>query len=143
MSFDLKISNGSFIFSDDGTLKKVFNEDKLRQDVIKIILTPQGTLKLHPWYGSPINERAIGKVLPANLLDTEMSSSILFAINNLIKLQGLQIKDGQYTTPNELIGQVLNISVERSIYESRQYNIVIDILTKRGTTIRENFALTS
>jgi len=139
MSFDLKLSNGSFNFDADGTLQRLFNEEKIKQDIIKILLTSQGKVKMHPWYGSPLSERVIGKVLPFNILETEVADAVNFCLNNLIKLQSMQLKDGQYLTPNEQISQIVNVTVQRSAYDSRQYNIVVDVATKKGGVIREVF----
>lgn len=139
MSFDLKLTDGSFNFGADGSATKLFNEEKLKQDIIKIILTTQGQAKLHPWYGSPLGEKVIGKVLPFNILENEVSDAINFCLNNLIKLQSLQSKDGQYITPNEQLSQILNVNVKRSTYDARQYNIAVDVSTKKGSVIREVF----
>jgi hypothetical protein len=139
MSFDLKIVDGSFNFGSDGTLQRLFNEEKLKQDVIKILLTTQGESKVHPWYGSPMGSRVIGKVMPFNIMENEVTDAVNFCLNNLIKLQTLQSRDGQYLTPNEQISQVINVKVQRSIYDSRQYNIVIDVSTKKGSVVREVF----
>jgi hypothetical protein len=139
MSFDLKLVNGSFNFSSDGSLDRLFNEDKLKQDIIKILLTSQGQVTLHPWYGSPLGDRVIGKVLPFNILESEVADAVNFCLNNLMKMQALQLRDGQYLTPNEQLSQILNVKVQRSMYDSRQYNIVIDVTTKKGSVIREVF----
>jgi phage baseplate assembly protein W len=139
MSFDLKLVNGSFSFGSDGALQRIFNEDKLKQDIVKILLTSQGSSALNPWYGSPLGDRVIGKAMPFNILETEVADAVNFCLTNLMKLQALQLKDGQYLTPNEQLSQILNVKVQRSLYDARQYNIVIDVTTKKGSVIREVF----
>ena len=139
MSFDLKLVNGTFNFGADGSLQRLFNEEKLKQDIVKVILTTQGKVKLHPWYGSPLSDRVIGKNLPFNILENEVADAVNFCLNNIMKLQSLQLKDGQYLTPNEQISQILNVSVQRSAFDARQYNIVIDVSTKGGSPVREVF----
>lgn len=139
MSFDLKLTNGSFEFGPNGSLQCIFNEEKLKQDIIKILLTSQGGDKLHPWYGSPLGERVIGKALPFNILESEVADAVNFCLTNIMKLQKLQLKDGQHLTPTEQLSQILNVKVQRSLYDSRQYNIVIDVSTKKGSVIREVF----
>jgi hypothetical protein len=139
MSFDLTLVNGSFNFSADGSLQRIFNEEKLKQDIVKILLTTQGSVMLNPWYGSPLSERVIGKNMPFNILETEVADAVNFCLNNIIKLQALQLKDGQYLTPNEQLSQILNVKVQRSLYDTRQYNIVIDVGTKKGSVIHEVF----
>lgn len=139
MSFDIKLKDGTFDFNPDGSLKTVANDEKLKQDVVKIVLTTQGTNRINPWYGSPLGERVVGKVLPEGILDLEVKDAINFCIENLTKLQQLQVRDSQYTTPSEHIGQIRDIRIEKSRSDQRQYNIIIDIATKKGTILREVF----
>jgi hypothetical protein len=86
-----------------------------------------------------MGDRVIGKSLPFNILEKEVADAVNFCLTNLIKLQSLQLKDGQYLTPNEQLSQILNVDVKRSAYDSRQYNIVVDVTTKKGSVIREVF----
>lgn len=141
MSFDLKLENGDILLGSDGGPQRVFNDDKLRQDIIKIILTPLGSNQLFQWYGSPLTERAIGKVLDKRILDMEMSNSIIYALNNLMALQEEQEKTGQYVSPAEAIGQILNVEIEPSVYDSRQINISIAVASRRSNVISESFEL--
>ena len=52
MSFDLKIEGGDIKLEADGSLTTVFDNNKLRQEVVKILLTKLGENKYHPSYGS-------------------------------------------------------------------------------------------
>jgi phage baseplate assembly protein W len=143
MSFDFKISGGDIEFDTTGTPVMVYDSKKLRQDLIKIILTPLGSNKAYPWYGSPISEKTIGKTLDPKILDFEMRSSLMYAINNLMELQKVQSKDGQYLSPGEVIAQIKEVRVEPSIYDGRQFNITIVIATRRGDLLNESFTLTA
>lgn len=142
MSFDLKISGGDILLDSTGNPILVFDLEKLRQEIVKMILTPLGTNKRYPWYGSPLSEKTIGKVLEPTILNFEMKSSIMYAINNIIELQKLQKKDGQYTSPGETISEILDIQVSPSIYDARQYDIFISVSTRRGDVVKESFTLT-
>lgn len=142
MSFDLKIANGDISFNASGNPELLFDVEKLKQDLVKIILTPIGSNKIYPWYGSPLSEKAIGKALDKKVLDMEMQSALMYAINNLLELQKLQIKDGQYLSPAESISQVKDLRLEQSIYDFRQFNISIVVLTRRGDVVNESFTLT-
>lgn len=142
MSFDLKIDKGDLVLTPAGDVKKVFNDEKLRQDLLKIILTPLGSNITFPWYGSPITSKVIGKALDPRILDLETQSALEYAINNLIKIQKLQVKDGQYASPSEHIGQILDIRLEPSRFDARQYNISIAVSTRRADVVAETFTLT-
>ena len=51
MSYDLKLENGDLRISNTGDLILVIDNEKLLQDAIKILITPLGGNKTHPWYG--------------------------------------------------------------------------------------------
>ena len=143
MSFDLKLSGGDLEITSTGGLKRIFNEDKLLQDIIKIVLTPQGSSQLYPWYGSPLSDRVIGKVLDPKLLDFEMTNALLFSLNTLKDLQRAQEIDGQYLSPTEVLSQIRNIQVIPNIYDGRAYSIVISVATRRGNIVEETFTVTT
>lgn len=142
MSFDLKIEDGDIVFNTSGSPKFVFDDNKLKQDVVKILLTPVGSNRLYPWYGSPLSDKVVGKVLDKKVLDLEIQNAIMYAINNLIELQKLQMKDGQYLSPGEVIAQVKDIIFEPNANDARQLNVLIEIATRRGDIINESFILT-
>lgn len=141
MSFDLKLTNGDLTLNASKTLDAVFNDDKLRQDLVKVLLTPLGSNKLFPWYGSPLTERAIGKALDLNILNIEMTNSILFSINNLMTLQKDQEKNGQYVSPAEAISKINNVQAQPSIYDPRQINIDVSVSSRRANVVEESFKL--
>lgn len=143
MSFDFKLTNGDFELSRAGVPAVVRDENKLRQDLLKIILTPIGANKRYPWYGSSINSSLVGRLLDPKLFDSEANSILEFAINNLIRLQKDQEKSGQFLTPAEAISQIVEIAVERSRFDGRQYNIFVTVSTRRSNVVTETFALTA
>jgi len=67
MSFDLKIVNNDLSINPDGTIQTTYDNEKLKQDVIKIILTPVNSNAFHRWYGSSISQRVIGQVFRMNI----------------------------------------------------------------------------
>lgn len=142
MSFDLKLANGDLKIDQNGGLEKVYNEEKLTQDLLKIVLTPQGTNPLYPWYGSPLNERTIGTLLDPKILNFEMVNAIQLAIRNLMELQKAQERDGQYISPSEAIGQILDIDILRSPYDARAYYLKIKVAARRGNVVEESFSVT-
>lgn len=140
MSFDLKIRGGDISIAQDGTLETVFDNGKLRQDIVKILLTKLGENKFHPSYGSEIGSLQIGHVPDQNLLESDLSSSAEYAINKLILLQSFQSKK-QYITPGERIVALLDASVARDDADPRLYNIFISVQTGKLTTLTESITV--
>lgn len=142
MSFDLTLENGDIRIGGDGAFEKVFNETKLRQDLVKIIVTPLGTMPLFPWYGSPLAERTIGTAagLDPKIRDAEMTNALSFAINNLQSLQLEQEKE-QFISPAEAISQIKDVIVQQSPYDPRQFNVTVSVITRRANVVDETFNL--
>ena len=140
MSFDLKIEDSDLKIKGDGTITTVTDTPKLRQDILKIILTSLGSNKFHPWYGCAVGENTIGKNLPQNLLEEEIKSSIEQSLMNLRTLQKAQISSQQVSLA-EQIAEIGKIDVGRNPVDPRQINIIVSILTKRLTKIEEVFTV--
>ena len=141
MSFDFKLDGGDIKIGPSGTIVQVVDDAKLRQDLLKIILTPLGTNQLYPWYGSPINARTVGKLLDPKILKLEATNAIIYAINNLMKLQKDQERSGQFLTPSEAISQMLEVLVEQSRFDGRQFNVSVSVATRRSNVVSEAFSL--
>lgn len=136
MSFDLKINRGDISIGTNGSLETVFDNAKLRQDILKILLTNLGENKFHSNYGSKIGQLDIGFIADKNLLESDLESSVDEAIRYLIRAQNNQQKY-QYLTPGEVIAGIKNISVERDKVDPRLYNIFISVYTKNLNIITE------
>lgn len=140
MSFDLKLENGDLVIDGTSDLAQVFNDTKLRQDVIKIIVTPLGSMTLFPWYGSPLSERVIGTAagLDPKLREAEIQNSLIFALNNLQALQSEQERQ-QFITPAETIGRIGEISIQISPFDPRQFTVIVSVITRRANVVEETF----
>jgi phage baseplate assembly protein W len=141
MSFDLKIVNNDLSIGRDGLLEIVKDNEKLAQDVIKIILTPLGSNRYHRWYGSSIGDRTIGLVVDASITQIEAERAVQMSLSNLIALQQAQTKT-QYVSPGETIASIREVSVLRDPQDPRQYQIVVSLLTRQLTVVEETFTLT-
>lgn len=141
MSFDLELVDGDLVLKTDGTLKTVTDTPKLRQDILKIIMTSLGENKFHLWYGSGVSN-AIGKSYPENLLALEIETSIRQSLEKLQKLQVTQASL-QSVSLAETILKVDSVDVERSSTDPRQINIIVKLITKRLTLIEEVFTVIS
>jgi hypothetical protein len=140
MSFDLRIVNNNLNLNPDGTLQTVRDNQKLAQDILKIILTSVGSNKFFKWYGSTIGIRIIGNVLDASQTETEAIRSIQNALSNLIALQKSQSKI-QYVSAGEMIAVVRGITVLEDYTDPRLYEINVSILTRKLTVVEETFVL--
>lgn len=142
MSFDIEIVNGDIEMKSDGQIRTVSDTPKLRQDVLKIILTTLGSNKFHPWYGCVISDSVIGRGFPNNLLISSITTSIKESLDRLKTLQMSQAS-GQRVSLSEMIAEVGDIEVERNGVDPRQINIRVSVWTKRLSKIEELFTLIS
>lgn len=137
MSFDLKIEGGDLAITQDGLVDAVVDNAKLRQDIIKILLTKLGENKFHPSYGSEIGILNIGYLADQELIEIDLQSSVRDAILKLIALQKSQSRK-QFLTPGERIISLLGSSVQRDEVDPRLYNIFITVQTGSLTALTES-----
>jgi len=142
MSFDLELINNDIKISTNGDVRVVTDTPKLRQDVLKIIITPLGSSTINPWYGCSVNDDIIGKNLPELLNDSMIRDSIFQSLENLRTLQKSQMSD-QNVSLAEVIKSIIDIHAERDSDDPRKINIVVSILTARLSKIDEVFTLTA
>lgn len=140
MSFDLKIEGGDIVIGQDGGLTTVFDNAKLRQDVIKILLTKLGENKFHPSYGSEVGVINIGHIPDQELLELDLQASVRDAVNKLIALQRSQSRK-QFLTPGERIISLLGVSAQRDEVDPRLYSIFLTIQTGALTSISESITI--
>lgn len=137
MSFDLKIEGGDIRLEKDGSLSTVIDNSKLRQDIIKILLTKLGENKFHPTYGSEVGSLNIGHIPDQELLELDLQSSVEDSINKLIALQRAQSRK-QFLTPGERIIALLGVSAQRDLADPRLYSIFITVQTGALTSVTES-----
>jgi hypothetical protein len=140
MSFDLKIEGGDIKIDADGTVSTVFDNYKLRQDIVKILLTKLGENKYHPTYGSEIGSIQIGNIPDLEFLETDLKASVENSIQKIIALQKGQSRS-QFLTPGERLIGISKVSVERDTIDPRLYNIFIGVQTGALTTITESVTI--
>ena len=140
MSFDLALERGDIKIGVSGSVKTVNGNAKLRQDIIKILLTELGDNKFHPKYGSYIGALQIGYHADNKLVSLDLENSARKAVRNLMSLQRSQSRK-QTLTPGELIIDIVNISVSRDDVDPRLYNIFVSVLTQELTEVRDNITV--
>lgn len=142
MSFDLELINNDLSIKTNGEIRTITDTPKLRQDIIKIILTPLGSVINHPWYGCVVSEDIIGKNLPDHITNSQISAAISQSLDRLKTLQKSQSAT-QKMSLAEIIDAVGEVFVERDSTDPRKLNIIITVLTKRLTKIEELFTIIS
>jgi len=140
MSFDFKLISGSFALNSSGDIDTVEHNDKLSQDVIRVIATAVGENKLHQWYGTTIQDRIVGSGLPRSLVKEEIEGTIRFALQNLKSIQEQTERAGQILSPREAISVIENVSVTDTT-DPRQLFVQISIRTRSGNRLQEQVSL--
>lgn len=142
MSFDLKITNGDLVIN-QGTLQQVQDSEKLIQDILKILLTDVGSNPLHPAYGSFLSRSVVGNPMQTNVIVQVAQSQINTCLTNLQQLQQLQLKSFQKVSADEQLAAITGISVIRSTFDLRLFNIKISGLTKGFQPVSTAFTVST
>jgi phage baseplate assembly protein W len=142
MSFDLALIDSDLSRTPDGTIRTVTRADKLKQDIVKIILTPVGSVKYHPWYGSAIDEGTIGQVLPDSMLFQDITTAIQQSLSRLQTLQRAQAS-GQKVELSEILASVNDIQIQRKYNDPRQVNVIVVAMAKDFNAVEEIFMISS
>lgn len=113
-------------FDDNGVVVKVYNEQKLAQDVRKIVLTELGSNQFHKWYGTSIVGLLGSKITNASFIRAKMESDIRTALRRYSDTQRLQERAAPGTVdPRERFGSILQLEVQQDAIEPTAYNILI------------------
>jgi len=140
MSFDLQIKHGDLVLDNSGSLSIVSGNNKIRQDIIKILLTRLGDNRFHSRYGSDIGSLNIGGAADQQLIELDLRRSAEEAVRYLISLQKAQGMR-QVLSLSEVIVDIVEISTERDTGDPRLYNIFVSVLTQKMDIIEETVTL--
>lgn len=141
MSFDLKIQEGDIIIGSDGDLAKVEDTEKLIQDILKLALTPIGSNRFNPGYGSPISRSLVGSVLKDDIAMPIASNQLKTSLETLQKLQKQQFTY-QYVSAAEQLAAIKDVQIIRSTTDPRYFKVFIDVISRELTTHRTGFEIT-
>jgi hypothetical protein len=142
MSFDLKITNGDLVIQ-NAALQTVVDSEKLIQDILKICLTDAGSNPLHPSYGSFLSRSVVGNAAQTNVIVQIATSQLNTCLTNLQQLQQLQVKSFQRTSADEQLAAITGISILRSTFDPRLFNVKIRCLTKGFKPISTAFTVST
>ena len=117
-------------YSINGAILTVRNEQKLVQDMRKIVLTALGSNIFHTWYCTSIPLLIGSKITNASLIRSKMESDIRTAIRRYADTQTKQMRallsvPGASVDPRERFGQLLKLEVQQDVTEPTAYNIQI------------------
>ncbi|KKN50070.1 hypothetical protein LCGC14_0636450 [marine sediment metagenome] len=140
MSFDFALVGNDLSILPNGKIRTITDTPKLRQDIIKIVLTPLGSNRFHMWYGCTVGEDTIGKNLPDNMMLLDIRTSI---IQSLEKLKELQMRQAIYqkVTLSELMNLIGSVNAFRTKEDMRQIKIEITVYSRNLTKVEEELTL--
>lgn len=139
MSYDLKIAGEDITIGANGDLQIVENEEKLIQDILKILFTPLNGNIFFPWYGSPLTKSLIGQVFEFQFIASIATNQLRNALEIIRDLQEQQISEEQFVSASEQIAAIENVEVEQNIVDPRRYRIFVRILNKAFVSVNTNF----
>lgn len=140
MSFDFLLLDNDLRLDSEGQIRTVTGTQKLRQDILKVVLTTLGSNKFHPWYGCAVSDEAIGKNIAYNMLIFNVQTSIRQSLEKLQRLQRQQ-QTFQTTSLSEIIHTIGPINVYRDPDNVRQIKIDVTVYTRQLTELNESFTL--
>ena len=130
MSFDLRIKQGDLVIGSDGDLEKIEDNEKLAQDILKILVTPMGANPFHAWYGSLLSSSFVGNPFEEEFIVKIAGSQIRSALETIQNLQRAQMASSQKVTASELLAAVRSVKVVRNPVDPRFFSIFVSVLTK-------------
>jgi phage baseplate assembly protein W len=142
MSIDLKITNGDLVIN-NGDLQTVQDSEKLIQDILKILLTDVGADPLQPAYGSFLARSVIGTAINNGALVQIAKSQINTCLTNLQSLQKKQVAQMQKVSADEQLAAITGISVIRSTFDPRLFNVKVSCLTKGFQPVSTAFTIST
>jgi phage baseplate assembly protein W len=142
MSFDLKIINGDLVINQDA-LQTVQDSEKLIQDILKICLTDVGSNPLHPSYGSFLSRSIIGSALQTSIIVQIGTAQLNTCLTNLQSLQLAQLKSFQKVSADEQLAAITGISILKSAFDQRLFNVRISCITKGFQPISTAFTVST
>ncbi len=138
MSFDLKLDNGDLKISNTGDITTIRDNEKLLQDALKILITPLGGNKAHPWYGSSVGSTLIGGVFDKNFTTDLATQQVKSAMDNLQMIQKTQSKT-QIVTAAETIAAIKDVYINSNAKDQRLLELKVSLLTNALTTVAVKF----
>lgn len=138
MSFDLKLENGDLRISNNGDLRLVRDNEKLRQDCLKILITPIGGNKINSWYGCDVARSMVGEIFDKNFSIDVATQQVQSSLENLQILQKTQIRI-QNLTAAESIAAIKEVYVNTNPLDQRVLELKASVLTRALSFVDVSF----
>lgn len=139
MSFDIKLFGGDLVIQ-NGDFAVVEDQDKLVQDILKLVSTQLGSNPFFPGYGSPISQALIG-TSDLSFSQDIATQQLRASLERLRDLQQQQIKNNQIVTPQEQIVAIQDISVTQAEDDPRYYFVNFTVINKAFQSVPVSFAV--
>lgn len=140
MSFGLKLQGGDLKLSREGLVETVIKNKKLRQDIVKMLLTNKGSIKYHREYGSELGIISSENHFNNQITEATIEQTVYDGISKLITLQKLQMQK-QILSPAEMILSVKRVIVQRDVGDPRLYNVFVSVITQQLSEISESITV--
>ena len=140
MSFGLKLQGGDPKLSREGLVETVIKNKKLRQDIVKMLLTNKGSIKYHREYGSELGIISSENHFNNQITEATIEQTVYDGISKLITLQRLQMQK-QVLSPAEMILSVKGVVVQRDPGDPRLYNVFVSVITQQLSEISESITV--
>lgn len=137
----LRVEN-DYRYTLDGQLETVEDEEKLMQEVKKIITTLITSNPFHTWYGTSIPSLIGSKLSNAGFIRTKVTNEINQALTRYssIQKQQAQARPGS-VTPGERFARLLQVSVEQDPTEPTAFNISLAFSNQKRETMTTSMAI--
>lgn len=116
-----------------GHYEKVIEENKLTQDLKKIIRTILGSDPVATWYGTEF-EKIIGTKMFSQITVTKITDQIVTALSKLKSVQ-IQQEEYQKVTGNEFLDTISKIDVKESLTIPTLFTADVSVVTQAGRQI--------
>lgn len=135
MAIDMKWNNGIVVLDENGDVEMVAGSDKLVQDILRELTTPNGDDIFDSTRGATLNSSLIGVGLDPTTLISEIQGSITRSLIALKERQEQQATR-QYFSNAELLADIEDVIVAQDQNDPRQLNITISVLSRELTPLK-------
>lgn len=116
-----------------GQYEKVIDENKLVQDLKKIVRTILGSDPVATWYGTDF-DKIIGTKMFPEITKTKILNEMVVVLSKLKSAQ-IQQEEYQTVTDNEFLDVVQKIDVQQSITYPTLYTVDVSVVTQSGRLV--------
>ena len=135
MAIDMKWNNGIVVLDENGDVEMVAGADKLDQDILRELTTPNRDDIFDSTRGATLNSSLIGVGLDPTTLISEIQGSITRSLIALKERQEQQATR-QYFSNAELLADIEDVIVAQDQNDPRQLNITISVLSRELTPLK-------